>query len=59
MIAAFADLWAWPDKASETTAPDSRKPKAPVFIGDILTARSETPEFLIRWREAKSIADRD
>jgi len=59
MIAAIADLWTWPDKARETTAPDPRKPMAPVFIGDILTARSETPELLIRWREDKSNADKD
>ena len=59
MIAAFADLWTWPDKARKITAPNPRKPMAPVFIGDILMARSETPELLIRWRKDKSIADKD
>lgn len=58
MTEAFANFWNLFDTSATTTPPHKRRP-GPVLIGDILTARGQQPELLIRWRADQDAADRD
>lgn len=55
-----ANLWTGPTAAAETTrpAPAPRRTQ-PLLMGDILTARNEVPELLLRWRAEERARDAD
>ena len=57
MLTMLADFWHTP---IDTKSPDTFEPKpGPVFIGDIISPRAGTTEFLVRWREDKDRLDQE
>ena len=52
MMAALTGFFDWSPPARETAAPERKPVYSPVFISDIVTARLDDPELLVRWREA-------
>ena len=57
MFAAMAEFWATP--ARQETAPERRPTIEPVFIGDIVTPRGTSTEFLQIWLAEKAKSDQE
>jgi len=59
MIAALSTVWMWFDPTDTAPAPRPGRRTSPVLIGDILMARGDQPEFLIRWKEDQQASSDD
>ena len=51
MIAALTGFLDWSTPTREVTVPERDRVSSPLFISDIVSARWDQPELLIRWRE--------
>jgi hypothetical protein len=57
MIATLANVWTWVCHTDTAPAPRPKRRGGPVLIGDIMMARGDQPELLIRWTEDKRRLD--